>query len=431
MLISSLPVPVDAEITLFGEPVLGQPGIMILSPRIASVFARWSTIERQLDQVHTLITEADDNARADFAGLKGWDRRQKAISEAATQKVGPETSDLVKAVIRLVEPPALKRHELAHGVWAVTKGYEGHLTLLSSDNQHAIAQAAVAAKKAGTSRIPVLNQPVLQASRLVSAADLDRLIHELQCAKDRLEGLIYGHLYADFLDETGNGFADYRAKLDDDPEIRERVRNMERERKRTQKAARSASPNLPVPNSSGVDNSPPTAERDVGLAATPGSDVSSGAATPYSIRHAMPDDAQGISAVIVGALRETNAKDYSEAVIQRVEQSFSPDAVRALMTQRVIFVATQEARIVGTASLDGRVVRTVFVEPGHQGRGIGRRLMAEVEREALRKGVALLAVPSSVTAEPFYAKLGFRAVRDSYHGEERTIVMERSLPPAL
>ena len=39
----------------------------------------------------------------------------------------------------------------------------------------------------------------------------------------------------------------------------------------------------------------------------------------------------------------------------------------------------------------------------------------------------MLTVPSSVTAEPFYAKLGFRPVRDSYHGEERTIIMERPL----
>jgi hypothetical protein len=53
--------------------------------------------------------------------------------------------------------------------------------------------------------------------------------------------------------------------------------------------------------------------------------------------------------------------------------------------------------------------------------------MAEVERVAVERDVAVLAVPSSVTAEPFYAKLGFNAVRDSFYGEERTIVMERPL----
>jgi predicted N-acetyltransferase YhbS len=146
-----------------------------------------------------------------------------------------------------------------------------------------------------------------------------------------------------------------------------------------------------------------------------------------TIRRAISEDAEEVSSIIVAALRKTNAKDYSEAVIQRVEQSFTPEAVREMMNHRVMFVATQDERIIGTASLDGCVVRTVFVEPGFQGQEIGRRLIAEVEREALARGIALLAVPSSITAEPFYAKLGFRAVRDSYHGEERTIVMERAL----
>jgi Acetyltransferase (GNAT) domain len=40
-------------------------------------------------------------------------------------------------------------------------------------------------------------------------------------------------------------------------------------------------------------------------------------------------------------------------------------------------------------------------------------LMAEIERTARKRNIVKLAVPSSVTAETFYARLGFRAVRDS------------------
>ena len=145
------------------------------------------------------------------------------------------------------------------------------------------------------------------------------------------------------------------------------------------------------------------------------------------IRPASTGDAEGISRVIVAALRETNAKDYSEAVITRVEQGFSSAAVSDLLTRRVVFVAVDKGSIVGTASLDDQVVRTVFVDPERQGGGIGKALMVAVERAAVERGIARLAVPSSVTAESFYAKLGFHPVRDSYHGEERTIVMERSL----
>lgn len=145
------------------------------------------------------------------------------------------------------------------------------------------------------------------------------------------------------------------------------------------------------------------------------------------VRSARSGDADAISAVILAALRETNARDYSPDIIERVEKSFSPAAVSELMARRTMFVAMAAEQLVGTASLDGRVVRSVFVRPDVQGQGVGKRLIEEIERTARYRGVAVLAVPSSVTAEPFYARLGFTAVRDSYHGEERTVVMERSL----
>jgi hypothetical protein len=54
-------------------------------------------------------------------------------------------------------------------------------------------------------------------------------------------------------------------------------------------------------------------------------------------------------------------------------------------------------------------------------------LMGAIESTARERDIPKLTVPSSVTAEAFYAGLGFRAVRDSYHGDERTIIMERLL----
>ncbi|MBR0715924.1 GNAT family N-acetyltransferase [Bradyrhizobium liaoningense] len=150
-----------------------------------------------------------------------------------------------------------------------------------------------------------------------------------------------------------------------------------------------------------------------------------------TIRPALEHDADEISAVILRALRETNARDYTDEIIQRVERSFSPSAVLELIGKRTVLVATIDGRVAGTASLDGSVVRSVFVAPDVQARGIGKLLMAAIERTARERNVPRLAVPSSVTAEAFYARLGFRAVRDSYHGDERTIIMERLLdePP--
>lgn len=69
----------------------------------------------------------------------------------------------------------------------------------------------------------------------------------------------------------------------------------------------------------------------------------------------------------------------------------------------------------------------MFVTPAAQRRGIGARLMAAIEEAAIAGGIAILSVPSSITAQAFYEVLGFNGVGDSFHGDERTIVMQRSL----
>jgi len=53
--------------------------------------------------------------------------------------------------------------------------------------------------------------------------------------------------------------------------------------------------------------------------------------------------------------------------------------------------------------------------------------MLAVENQALMRGSQRLRVPSSITAQGFYKRLGYSKVRDEYHGDERTIIMEKQL----
>ncbi|MDU8459180.1 GNAT family N-acetyltransferase [Pseudomonas syringae group sp. J254-4] len=147
------------------------------------------------------------------------------------------------------------------------------------------------------------------------------------------------------------------------------------------------------------------------------------------VRPARTADAGAISRVVLTALRTSNARDYPASVIERVQLSFSPAAIERLMQQRRMFMAVAVAGevVVGTASLEGQVVRSVFVDPDWHRRGIGRLLMAELEHIARGAGLELLIVPSSLTAQEFYTALGFRLVREHQEGEERTLIMERQL----
>lgn len=238
MPISDRRVPPYAKITIGDDAVLSQPGVKALGSRISGVFARWSRLEKQLNQLFTLVTDADPTARSEYDGLKGWDRRVEEIAKEAGERISPETADLVKVVLRLVKLPARKRDELAHRRWAVAEGFESDLVLMPPNDQHAVAEAVVAAKQAGRSEVPVDFSDTTEGSSLVTAADLDTLISELQEAAGRMTALIMGHLYPEFLDQTGQGFIDYRQSLANDAEVAMRLKNAANERRRAEKKAR-------------------------------------------------------------------------------------------------------------------------------------------------------------------------------------------------
>ena len=61
-------------------------------------------------------------------------------------------------------------------------------------------------------------------------------------------------------------------------------------------------------------------------------------------------------------------------------------------------------------------IYTVFVHPDWHGRGIGKALMAHIEKVARRQGHATVKLFASITARKFYAKLNYREVR-TIHNE--------------
>ena len=84
--------------------------------------------------------------------------------------------------------------------------------------------------------------------------------------------------------------------------------------------------------------------------------------------------------------------------------------MRQLIEDRTVFLAVLDGEIVGKASLDQKVVPPVLISSAIHGRGIGTHLIAHLEQEARKNGIDVLTVPSSVTAERFYSRLGFSVI---------------------
>jgi len=73
-----------------------------------------------------------------------------------------------------------------------------------------------------------------------------------------------------------------------------------------------------------------------------------------------------------------------------------------------MWVALDDNRIVGVASLrTGNHISLLFVDEAYHRRGIGKRLVAAMQRHAMQRGSVKLTVNSSPYGEPFYHALGF------------------------
>jgi GNAT superfamily N-acetyltransferase len=147
------------------------------------------------------------------------------------------------------------------------------------------------------------------------------------------------------------------------------------------------------------------------------------------IRRATAADAEAVHKIVLLALRETNARDYPASVIDRLVLTL-PAKVASNLETWCAFVAIVNGQVVGTGSLNGQTVSSVYVHPDYQGRGIATKLVDAVEGAFNAQFDGTLNVQSSVTAKPFYANRGFAIVREEFFGEEPIILMSKEFPRA-
>jgi len=159
--------------------------------------------------------------------------------------------------------------------------------------------------------------------------------------------------------------------------------------------------------------------------------------TDIHIRIANIEDAPAISRVIIRALRETNARDYTPLIIERIAASFSPHHVAHAVAERQVLVATpansasadglSSGTIIGTVSFERGALRSFFVDPAYHGEGIGSALLEEIEGLAAAKGFFSLSVAASITAESFYLHRGYTTLRPVQQGNVHVFLMRKEL----
>lgn len=126
------------------------------------------------------------------------------------------------------------------------------------------------------------------------------------------------------------------------------------------------------------------------------------------IRRYEARDAEAVSHLIRTTLRESNTVDYALETLQPLIDHTSPESVAEMNARRVCLVAEEEGEVVGTVGLEASEIRSFFVDPRHQRRGVGAALLRAIEAEAVRLRLDALEIPSTLTAAAFYERHGYR-----------------------
>lgn len=151
------------------------------------------------------------------------------------------------------------------------------------------------------------------------------------------------------------------------------------------------------------------------------------------IRRFRREDAERVSELITTTMRISNAKDYPPEDIDALVATQTPEHILRRAEWTHFYVAEDAGGIIGCGaigpywgSVDESCLFSIFVHPGHQGRGVGRRIIETLERDPFFLRAWRTEVPASVTGVPFYMKMGYRYKNGiTEPDEERLVRLEK------
>ena len=138
------------------------------------------------------------------------------------------------------------------------------------------------------------------------------------------------------------------------------------------------------------------------------------------IRELRPEEARRFLEIHHAAVRGLAAQDYPPSVVEAWAAPITADAIQRFLANRdreirLVAEVDGEAAGIGALVLSHSELRACYVAPSAARRGVGSALVAKIEQIAREHGLDFLELESSITAEPFYAVLGYHVQRRGEH----------------
>ncbi len=134
---------------------------------------------------------------------------------------------------------------------------------------------------------------------------------------------------------------------------------------------------------------------------------------PLPFRKFHPDDLEQVGRLVVKTIDTCYPQFYSPRAIEFFKEYHSAKNILRDAADGLTLVAEEGGTILATGTLFGTNIRRVFVDPACQRNGLGRRIMAELEAGAVRRGLKFVDLDSSLFARRFYLSQDYLVLKDS------------------
>lgn len=132
------------------------------------------------------------------------------------------------------------------------------------------------------------------------------------------------------------------------------------------------------------------------------------------LRNGKLEDLLELQRLFVDTVKTICRNDYNDEQIKVWTSGIeNADRWQKILKTQYVLVAEQENKIIGFATLDcGNYIDLFYIHKDFQRQGIARELYAEIEIEAIRKKQTELTSDVSITAKPFFERMGFDGIKE-------------------
>ena len=137
------------------------------------------------------------------------------------------------------------------------------------------------------------------------------------------------------------------------------------------------------------------------------------------IRRFEKTDAAAASRLIQECFLKLDIGGHTKRGIELQIEGNSPENLAKRVENIKYFVATENSKVIGICGYDTQKVHTLFVDVNFQKRGIGKKLLTAVLKDAQTEGLKSIVTWSTLYAERFYNSFGFNKVKEVFLPPDR------------